>query len=219
MISSTMIQTCLWRIMISWQPIPIHRETLARKFHWQISLHDTSLMVCIFPSEWVIIYYPFYLCWPAVTWTISFVFTLKFIPQTWLCYVKQTQTHKSINIKYYWKNLWLAYNLNVATTFEVLYNVVAFRFLLVMITVPNLNYIHKLDESTARRQLKSPRSLSGRSLHLTLVTKWSRSHMTLKIQISRSWPKSNPLSNLRPKVQIDMFAFRLVAIRPLLVEI
>ena len=31
----------------------------------------------------------------------------------------------------------------------------------------------KLDESTARRQLKSPRSLSGRSIHLTLVTKWS----------------------------------------------
>ena len=33
----------------------------------------------------------------------------------------------------------------------------------------------KLDESMARRQLKSPRSLSGRSIHLTLVTKWSRS--------------------------------------------
>ena len=31
----------------------------------------------------------------------------------------------------------------------------------------------KLDESTARRQLKSPRSLSGRSIYLTLVTKWS----------------------------------------------
>ena len=77
----------------------------------------------------------------------------------------------------------------------------------------------ELDESTARRQLKSPRSLSGRSLHLTLVTKWSRSHMTLKIQTSRSWPRSNPLSNLRPRVQIDMFAFRLVAIGPLLVEI
>ena len=76
-----------------------------------------------------------------------------------------------------------------------------------------------LDESTARRQLKSPQSLSGRSLHLALVTKWSRSHMTLKIQISRSWPRSNPLSNLRPRVQIDMFAFSLVAIGPLLVEI
>ena len=36
----------------------------------------------------------------------------------------------------------------------------------------------KLYESTARRQLKSPRSLSGRSIHLTLVTKWSWSWMT-----------------------------------------
>ena len=31
----------------------------------------------------------------------------------------------------------------------------------------------QLDESTARRQLKSPQSLSGRSIHLTLFTKWS----------------------------------------------
>ena len=38
--------------------------------------------------------------------------------------------------------------------------------------------LNKLDESTARRQLKSPRSLSGRSIHLTLVTKWSWSWMT-----------------------------------------
>ena len=80
-------------------------------------------------------------------------------------------------------------------------------------------YQRKLDESTARRHLKSPRSLSGRSLHLTLVIKWSRSHMTLKIQISMSWPRSNPLSHLRPRVQIDMFAFCFVAIGPLLVEI
>ena len=38
----------------------------------------------------------------------------------------------------------------------------------------------ELDESTARRQLKSPRSLSGRSMHLILVTKlsWSWSWMT-----------------------------------------
>ena len=35
-------------------------------------------------------------------------------------------------------------------------------------------YKEELDESTARRQLKSPRSLSGRSIHLALVTKWSR---------------------------------------------
>ena len=32
--------------------------------------------------------------------------------------------------------------------------------------------------SLPRRQLKSPRSLSGRSIHLTLVTKWSWSWMT-----------------------------------------
>ena len=31
----------------------------------------------------------------------------------------------------------------------------------------------KLDESMARRQLKSTRSLTGRSIHLTSVTKWS----------------------------------------------
>ena len=35
--------------------------------------------------------------------------------------------------------------------------------------------IHTLDESMTCRHLKSPRSLCGRSLHLTLVTKWSRS--------------------------------------------
>ena len=34
-------------------------------------------------------------------------------------------------------------------------------------------FVSKLDESTARRQLKSPRPLTGRSIHLTLVTKWS----------------------------------------------
>ena len=33
-------------------------------------------------------------------------------------------------------------------------------------------HLKKLDESTARRQLKSPRSLSGRSIPLALVTKW-----------------------------------------------
>ena len=41
-----------------------------------------------------------------------------------------------------------------------------------------LSFQQKLDELTARRQLKSPRSLSGRSRHLTLVTKWSWSWMT-----------------------------------------
>ena len=38
--------------------------------------------------------------------------------------------------------------------------------------------VPQLNESTARRQLKSPRSQSGRSIHLTLVTKWSWSWMT-----------------------------------------
>ena len=33
----------------------------------------------------------------------------------------------------------------------------------------------KIDESTARQQLKSPQSLSGRSIHLTVVTEWSQS--------------------------------------------
>ena len=36
----------------------------------------------------------------------------------------------------------------------------------------------QLDESTAPLQLKSPRSLSGRSIHLTLVTKLSWAWMT-----------------------------------------
>ena len=43
---------------------------------------------------------------------------------------------------------------------------------------PKDTSIIKLDESTARRQLKSPRSLSGRSIHMTLVTEWSWSWMT-----------------------------------------
>ena len=92
-----------------------------------------------------------------------------------------------------------------------------------------LHLKEKLDESTACRHLNSPRSLCARSLHLTLVTKWSwswtwmtyshpfvqcqsalpswhtaiskfdhenpwsrsRSHLTLKIQRSRSLPRSN----------------------------
>ena len=41
-----------------------------------------------------------------------------------------------------------------------------------VISLLNCTQSYKLDESTARRQLKSPRSLSGRSIHLTLVTKW-----------------------------------------------
>ena len=50
----------------------------------------------------------------------------------------------------------------------------------------------KLDESTARLQLKSPQSLSGRSIPLVTFEAWS---------------------------SIDMFAFRFVAIGPLLAEI
>ena len=77
------------------------------------------------------------------------------------------------------------------------------------------HHMSKLDESTAGRHLKSPQSLSGRSLHLTLVTKWSRSHLTLKIQMSRSWPRSNPLVTFEAWSSIDTFAFNFLAIRPL----
>ena len=47
-----------------------------------------------------------------------------------------------------------------------------------MVSLPHNHINIKVDESTARQQLKSPRSLSGRSIHLTLVTKWSWSWMT-----------------------------------------
>ena len=79
----------------------------------------------------------------------------------------------------------------------------------------------RLDESTAHQHLKSPQSLSGRSLHLTLVTKWPRSHMTFKIQIliQGHGQGQTHWSYLRPRVQINMFAFRFVAIGPVLVEI
>ena len=83
------------------------------------------------------------------------------------------------------------------------------------------NYMLQLDESMARRHLKSPQSLSGRSLHLPLVTKWPRSHMTFKIQIliQGHGQGQTHWSYLRPRVQINMFAFRFVAIGPVLVEI
>ena len=122
----------------------------------------------------------------------------------------------------------------------------------------------KLDESTAGRQLKSPRSLSGRSIHLTLVTKWSWSwswmtycHPLSAMLISspilrhsyfKIWPWKSMVkvmcvvksqgriwpwkfkgqgygqgqtwwSHLRPWSSIDMFAFRFVAIGPVLAEI
>ena len=62
-----------------------------------------------------------------------------------------------------------------------------------------LRYQMKLNESTAHRHLKSPRSLSGRSLHLTLVTKrsWLLSWMT------NSYPLcSMPIRPPIPKIQL-----------------
>ena len=60
----------------------------------------------------------------------------------------------------------------------------------------------KLDESTARRQLKSPRSQSGRSIHLTLVTKWSWSWSGQGHGQDQNW---RPY--LRPRSSINMFVF------------
>ena len=47
----------------------------------------------------------------------------------------------------------------------------------------------------------------------------SRSHLTLKIQRSRLWPRSNPLVTFEALSSIDVFAFHFVAIGPLWVEI
>ena len=47
----------------------------------------------------------------------------------------------------------------------------------------------------------------------------SRSHLTFKIQRSRLWSSSNPLVTFEPWSSVDMFAFRFVAIGPLLAEI
>ena len=80
------------------------------------------------------------------------------------------------------------------------------------------NGVHstKLDESTARWHLKSPRSLSGRSLNLTLVTKWSRSwswitysnplcSMSISPPILRySYPWSKPCVWSKVKVTFDL---------------
>ena len=55
-----------------------------------------------------------------------------------------------------------------------------------------LNLHWKLEESTAPRHLKSSRSLSGRYLHLTLVTKWSWSWMTYSHPLC-SMPISPPI--------------------------
>ena len=47
----------------------------------------------------------------------------------------------------------------------------------------------------------------------------SRSSLTFKIQRSRLWSNSNPLVTFEAWTSIDMFAFRFVAIGPLLAEI
>ena len=47
----------------------------------------------------------------------------------------------------------------------------------------------------------------------------SRSHLTLKIQRSRSWSRSNPLVTFEAWSSIDMFAFRFVVIGPFMAEI
>ena len=47
----------------------------------------------------------------------------------------------------------------------------------------------------------------------------SRSHLTLKIQRSRLWSRSNSLVTFEAWSSIDMFAFRFVAIGPFLAEI
>ena len=49
----------------------------------------------------------------------------------------------------------------------------SFHILFKMSTTLSPLLQNELDGSTARRQLKSPRSLSGGSINLTLVTKWS----------------------------------------------
>ena len=123
-------------------------------------------------------------------------------------------------------------------------------------------YINELDESTAHRQLKSPRSLSGRSIHLTLVTKWSwswswmtychpfvqcqsalpfwdtaiskfdhvnpwsRSCVWLKVKVAFDLQNSKVKVMVKVKpighvwgLEFDIFAFRFLAIGPLLGEI
>ena len=47
----------------------------------------------------------------------------------------------------------------------------------------------------------------------------SRSHLTFKIQRSRLWSSPNPFVTFEAWSSVDMFAFRFVAIGPLLAEI
>ena len=63
----------------------------------------------------------------------------------------------------------------------------------------------KLDELTARRHLKSPWSLSGRSLHFILVTKrsrsWSRMNPFCSMSIGPPIPEIRLFQNLNLKIQ------------------
>ena len=67
------------------------------------------------------------------------------------------------------------------------------------------NYGYQQDESTARRHLKSPWSLSGSSLHLTLVTKRSRSWSWItpdcSLSIGSPIPEIGLFQNLTLKIQ------------------
>ena len=106
------------------------------------------------------------------------------------------------------------------------------------------NYGYQQDESTARRHLKSPWSLSGSSLHLTLVTKRSRSWSWMtpdcSLSIGPPIPEIGLFQNLTLKIQgqghsqgqtrwlhlllriqskpKQTFAFHFMAIGPYLVE-
>ena len=120
------------------------------------------------------------------------------------------------------------------------------------------HYLNQLDESTARRQLKSPRSLFdlGHQMVMVMVMndllppplcnvnrpshseiqlfqnltmkihgqghvcgQKSKPHLTFKIQRSRLWSRSNPLVTFEAWNSIDMFAFRFMAIGPLLADL
>ena len=67
------------------------------------------------------------------------------------------------------------------------------------------NYGYQQDESMARRHLKSPRSLSGSSLHLILVTKRSRSWSWMtpgcSMSIDSPIPEIRLFQNLTLKIQ------------------
>ena len=64
----------------------------------------------------------------------------------------------------------------------------------------------KLDESTARRQLKSPRSLSGRSIHLTLAP---NGH-------GHEWPTANPFVQYQSALPIwDSKVQVMVKVKPI----